>query len=105
MAEQWQLFQRNYPEYYGRVEVQIADLDDDSRRVGITLNEAHFEGYSATFYLDPDVQDAYEIALQGMVNVPSLATEQMLTVIDDILNRGMLIDAFEPANEDDNCHE
>jgi hypothetical protein len=105
MAEQWQVFQRNYPEYYGSVEVQIADVEDDSRSVGIVLNDVHFEGYSATFYLDPDVQSDYEIAAQGLVNVPSLDPDQLLTAIDDILNRGMLIDAFEPPDEDDNCHE
>lgn len=107
MSEQWQVFQRNYPEWYGNVEVQIADLDpdDDSRRVGIVLNEVHFEGYSASFYHDPDLRGDYEIALTGMVNVPSLDTDRLLAVIDDILNRGLLIDAFEPPDEDGNCRE
>jgi hypothetical protein len=107
MSEQWKQFQREYPEWYGSVEVQIAGLDPDGdhRRVGVVLNEVHFEGYSAGFYLVPDLRDGYEIASQGMVNVPNLDTDRVLAVIDDILKRGMLIDAFEPPDEDDDGGE
>lgn len=107
MAEQWEVFQRSYPEWYGSVEVQISELDleSDSRCVGVVLNEGHHEGYSASFYLDPDLQEGYEIAMQGMVNVPNLDTDRVLSAIDDVLRRGMLIDAFEPPDEEGNCHE
>jgi hypothetical protein len=107
VTEQWELFRRVYAKWYGSVEVQIAqrEAEGDSRRVGIVLNEVHFEGYSASFYLVPDLQGAYEIATQGMVNVPNLNTDRVLAVIDDILKWGMLHDAFELPDEEENCQE
>jgi hypothetical protein len=58
----------------------------------------------AEFYLDPEPGDGkYQITWLGMVQLPSLETDRVLEVIDAVLESGMLIDAFEPPDEDGDC--
>jgi hypothetical protein len=100
-------FLRDYPATCGRVEIEIDNYDEvsDCREVRVVQDEPPFEGFYAAFFPDPDMQTEYEVRQQGFVLIRELTTEGILAAVEDLLNNGRLLEAFEPPDPDANCHE
>jgi hypothetical protein len=103
------VFRRDHTPYLG-VEVQIGEPDNDERSVYVHINDpdANIEGYNdfyATFTQDANLVSGYRVDWPGEVTVADLSVEAVLAVVDDILNKADLFDAFEPPEDESDGQE